>query len=108
MVDAMAAESSVDLSKLNVDGGMTASDLLMQFQADVLDVTVVRPTVAETTALGAAYAAGLAVGTWPDLETLRAKWEADARWEPAMPAAERERAYGFWRKAVDRSLGWTD
>ncbi len=82
VVDAMAAESRVDLAKLNVDGGMTASALLMQFQADVLDVPVVRPTVAETTALGAAYAAGLATGFWPDLDTLRAKWVADATWTP--------------------------
>src|SRR5436309_14763400 len=74
VVEAMAADSRVELNKLNVDGGMTASALLMQFQADVLDVPVVRPTVAETTALGAAYAAGLAVGFWPDLDTLRAKW----------------------------------
>src|SRR6266540_3008321 len=102
------AESGVQLAKLNVDGGMTASDLLMRFQADVLDVPVVRPTVAETTCLGAAYAAGLAVGFWPDLDTLRAKWEADARWEPAMPAADRDRAYHLWRKAVDRSFGWVD
>jgi len=108
VVDAMAAESGVQLAKLNVDGGMTASDLLMRFQADVLDVPVVRPTVAETTCLGAAYAAGLAVGFWPDLDTLRAKWEADARWEPAMPAADRDRAYHLWRKAVDRSFGWVD
>jgi glycerol kinase len=104
----MAAESSVGLAKLNVDGGMTASGLLMQFQADVLDVPVVRPTVAETTCLGAAYAAGLAVGFWPDLDTLRAKWVADATWTPAMPAAERDRAYALWHKAVDRSLGWLD
>jgi glycerol kinase len=108
VVDAMAAESGVGLAKLNVDGGMTASDLLMGFQADVLDVPVVRPTVAETTCLGAAYAAGLAVGFWPDLDTLRAKWVADATWTPAMPAAERDRAYRLWRKAVDRTLGWLD
>ena len=104
----MAADSGVELNKLNVDGGMTASDLLMQFQADVLDVPVVRPTVAETTCLGAAYAAGLAVGFWPDLDVLRGKWEADARWEPALPAADRDRAYRLWRKAVDRTLGWLD
>ena len=104
----MAADSQVELHKLNVDGGMTASNLLMQFQADVLDVPVVRPTVAETTCLGAAYAAGLAVGYWPDLDTLRVKWEADAHWEPALPAEERDRAYRLWRKAVDRSFGWLD
>jgi glycerol kinase len=85
---------------------MTASDLLMQFQADVLDVPVVRPTVAETTCLGAAYAAGLAVGFWPDLEALRDNWRADRRWEPAMAAADRDTGYAYWRKAVDRTMGW--
>jgi glycerol kinase len=108
VADAMVAESDVDMAELRVDGGMTASDLLMQFQADVLDVPVVRPTVAETTALGAAYAAGLAVGFWPDLEALRANWRADAQWQARMPAAERDRGYGLWRKAVDRSLNWLD
>jgi glycerol kinase len=106
VVDAMAAESGVDLRALKVDGGMTASELLMQFQADVLDVPVVRPTVAETTCLGAAYAAGLAVGFWPDVEALRANWSVDRRWEPAMTAADRDTGYGFWRKAIDRTMGW--
>src|SRR6266540_3459225 len=108
VVDAMTAESTVDLAALKVDGGMTASELLMQFQADVLDVPVVRPTVVETTCLGAAYAAGLAVGVWPDLDTLRANWRADRRWEPRMDAAARDRGLRLWRRAVDRTLGWTD
>ncbi|WP_345635389.1 glycerol kinase GlpK [Rugosimonospora acidiphila] len=108
VADAMVAESDVNIAELRVDGGMTASDLLMQFQADVLDVPVVRPTIAETTALGAAYAAGLAVGIWPDLETLRANWHADAEWQSRMPAADRDRGYGLWRKAVERSLNWLD
>jgi glycerol kinase len=108
VADAMVAESDVDIAELRVDGGMTASDLLMQFQADVLDVPVVRPTIAETTALGAAYAAGLAVGFWPDLDTLRANWRADAQWHARMPAADRDRGYRLWRKAVDRSLNWLD
>ncbi len=108
VVDAMVADAGQEIHALKVDGGMTASELLMQFQADVLDVPVVRPTVAETTAQGAAYAAGLAVGIWPDLDTLRAKWEADAQWEPRLAAAERDRAYGLWRKAVERTLGWLD
>jgi glycerol kinase len=108
VVDAMAAESGVHLTALKVDGGMTASELLMQFQADVLDVPVVRPTVAETTCLGAAYAAGLAVGFWPDVEALRANWRPDRRWEPAMAAGDRDTGYRFWRKAVDRTMGWTD
>jgi glycerol kinase len=108
VADAMAADSTVDIAELRVDGGMTASDLLMQFQADVLDVPVVRPTIAETTALGAAYAAGLAVGVWPDLDTLRANWHADARWSAQLPAGQRDHAYRLWRKAVERSLNWTD
>jgi glycerol kinase len=108
VVDAMAVESGVHLTALKVDGGMTASDLLMQFQADVLDVPVVRPTVAETTCLGAAYAAGLAVGFWPNVETLRDNWRADRTWQPAMTADARDRAYRFWRKAVDRAMAWTD
>jgi glycerol kinase len=108
VVDAMAADSGVNLAELKVDGGMTASDLLMQMQADVLDVPVVRPVIAETTCLGAAYAAGLAVGFWPDTESLRANWRADRRWVPALPAAERDRAHRLWRRAVDRTLGWVD
>ncbi len=106
VVDAMSAESNVDLATLKVDGGMTASDVLMQCQADVLDVPVVRPTVAQTTALGAAYAAGLAVGFWPDLDALRANWRADRRWVPRLAAAERDRAHRQWAKAVQRSLDW--
>jgi glycerol kinase len=108
VVDAMAADSGVALTSLRVDGGMTASEILMQFQADVLDVPVVRPTIAETTCLGAAYAAGLAVGFWPDLETLRANWRADRSWKPAMSADDRSARLARWHKAVERSLGWTD
>ena len=78
----------------------------MQFQADVLDVPVVRPTVAETTCLGAAYAAGLAVGFWPDLDALREKWRADRQWSPAMSTAARDRGHASWLKAVERSFGW--
>ena len=96
------------LTALKVDGGAAANDLLMQFQADVLDVPVVRPTVAETTCLGAAYAAGLAVGFWPDTDTLRAKWRADRRWEPGMPAESREHGHRQWRTAVERSFGWVE
>jgi glycerol kinase len=108
VVDAMATDAGVPLTELRVDGGMTASELLLQIQADVLDVPVVRPTVAETTALGAAYAAGLAVGFWPDLDALRANWRADRTWRPTMGAAERGRGHGQWRKAVERSLNWLD
>ncbi len=108
VVDAMDADSGTALTELRVDGGMTGNALLMQFLADVLDVPVVRPTVAETTSLGAAYAAGLAVGYWADTDTLRANWRRDARWEPAMAADVREREFANWRKAVDRTLGWVD
>jgi glycerol kinase len=106
VVAAMNRESGLDLSVLKVDGGMTASELLLQIQADVLDMPVVRPTVTETTCLGAAYAAGLAVGFWPDLAALRANWRVDRRWDPAMPGERREAARAQWRKAVARSLDW--
>jgi glycerol kinase len=106
VVDAMAADSGQPLTLLKVDGGMTANQLLMQFQADVLDVPVVRPAIAETTCLGAAYAAGLAVGFWPDLATLRGQWRQDASWRPAMLEDVREHEYGQWRKAVQRTLAW--
>ena len=94
------------LRELRVDGGMAANDLLMQFQADILDVPVVRPRVTETTALGAAYAAGLAVGYWKDTEDLRQNWQVDRQWTPQMGVAERERLYGRWQKALARSLDW--
>jgi glycerol kinase len=108
VVDAMAADSGVTLTSLRVDGGMTASELLMQFQADVLDVPVVRPTVAETTCLGAAYAAGLAVGFWPSVQALRANWSIDRRWEPQMSDERRESDLRQWRKAVQRTFDWVD
>ncbi|MFY1675368.1 glycerol kinase GlpK [Plantactinospora sp. WMMB334] len=108
VVDAMNADSDVTLRRLRVDGGMTANNLLMQFLADVLDVPVVRPRVSETTCLGAAYAAGLAVGFWPDLETLREQWRQDADWSPAMDPAHRERELRNWHKAVARTLDWVE
>ncbi|AVT41355.1 glycerol kinase GlpK [Plantactinospora sp. BB1] len=108
VVDAMNADSDVALRRLRVDGGMTANELLMQFLADVLDVPVVRPEVSETTCLGAAYAAGLAVGFWPDLATLRAQWRQDADWAPAMEPAHRDRELRNWRKAVARTLDWVE
>ncbi|MEO3923058.1 glycerol kinase GlpK [Micromonosporaceae bacterium B7E4] len=108
VVDAMNADSDVALRRLRVDGGMTANNLLMQFLADVLDVPVVRPKVSETTCLGAAYAAGLAVGFWPDLATLRAQWRQDADWTPAMDPAHRDRELRNWRKAVARTLDWVE
>jgi glycerol kinase len=106
VLDAMTEDSGVRLAVLKVDGGATVNDLLMQLQADVLGVPVVRPVISETTALGAAYAAGLAVGFWPDLETLRRQWQADRQWTPRWSEDRREHAYRGWQKAVDRSLGW--
>ncbi len=108
VLEAMNADSHVSLSELKVDGGMVGNELLMQFQADILDVPVVRPQVTETTALGAAYAAGLAVGYWSGLEELRENWRADKRWEPQMAAVQRERTYRNWKKAVTKTLDWVD
>jgi glycerol kinase len=107
VLDAMAADGA-PLAELRVDGGMTANTLLMQFQADVLDAPVVRPAVTETTCLGAAYAAGLAVGFWPDQATLKAHWRRDATWTPAMRSEVREREYRQWKKAVERTLNWVE
>ncbi len=108
VVDAMNADSGVALTSLKVDGGMVHNDLLMQFQADVLGVPVIRPTVAETTALGAAYAAGLAVGFWREVEDLRANWGMDKQWEPNMDPAKRDREYALWKKAVTRTFDWVE
>ena len=108
VVDAMNQDSGVELSSLKVDGGMVHNELLMQFQADVLDVPVIRPTVAETTSLGAAYAAGLAVGFWSEVEDLRANWGKDKEWQPQMDPAERDKEYGLWKKAVTRTFDWLD
>jgi glycerol kinase len=108
VVDAMNTDAGVELSALKVDGGMTANNLLMQFLADVLDVPVVRPIVAETVSLGAAYAAGLAVGFWPDVEGLRANWHRAAEWLPRMDPEVREKGYRKWRKAVARTVDWLD
>jgi glycerol kinase len=108
VVDAMNKDSGVELSSLKVDGGMVHNELLMQFQADVLGVPVVRPTVAETTSLGAAYAAGLAVGFWSEVEDLRANWGKDKEWQPQMDPAERDKEYGLWKKAVTRTFDWVE
>ncbi len=106
VLEALVADSGGQLSELRVDGGMTANDTLMQFQADLLGVDVVRPVVTETTALGAAYGAGLAVGLWPDLDAIRALWSEDARWSPEMEESERKRLHARWRQAVERSFDW--
>jgi glycerol kinase len=108
VVDAMNTDSGVDLTSLKVDGGMVENELLMQFQADVLDVPVIRPTVAETTSLGAAYAAGLAVGFWSEVEDLRANWGKDKEWQPQMDPQERDKEYAYWKKAVTRTFDWLD
>jgi glycerol kinase len=108
VVDAANAVADVPFTELRVDGGMTANELLMQFQADVLGVPVIRPRVTETTALGAAYAAGLATGFWSDQAELKERWAEDKRWEPQLDEAERERQYARWKKAVQRSLDWVD
>ena len=105
-LDAMRADSGVDLAELRVDGGMVANELLMQFQADLLGVDVVRPVVAETTALGAAYAAGLAEGFWEDLGDVRANWQEGRRWEPAMGTEQRDHLTERWRMAVERTMDW--
>ena len=103
---AMARDAGVSVPTLRVDGGMVVNDALMQFQCDILNVPVVRARVIETTALGAAYAAGLAVGYWQDLEDLRGNWQVERKFEPAMAADERSRLTSGWRKAVERSFGW--
>ena len=108
VVDAMAKDSGITLDVLRTDGGMVMNDLLMQFQSDILAKPVVRPMVKETTALGAAYAAGLAVGFFRDTDELIANWAVDRRWEPKMDHASRERLYHFWKKAVTRSFDWVE
>jgi glycerol kinase len=108
IVEAMNKDSGVELSMLKVDGGMVANELLMQFQSDILAVPVIRPEVSETTALGAAYAAGLAVGFWSDLEELRQNWAEDKTWHPAMASNVREKYYLEWKKAVDRTFNWVE
>jgi glycerol kinase len=108
IVEAMNKDAGVPLKRLKVDGGMVANELLMQFQADILNVPVIRPKVTETTALGAAYAAGLATGYWTGLEELRRNWAQDKVWHPDMDAAVRARGVKGWQKAVQRTLDWVE
>ena len=108
VADAMAKDSGVELEELRCDGGMTANDLLMQMQSDILGVPVVRPKMTETTALGAAYAAGLATGFFDNTEELRENWQEDKRWEPRWREDQRDSAYAGWSKAVERTYGWVD
>ncbi len=108
VLDAMEKDSGVSLKSLKVDGGMVFNETLMQFQADMVDVPVIRPQVAETTALGAAYAAGLAVGFWQNIDELRANWGKDKEWTPAMDAEKRDSEYANWKKAVTRTFDWVE
>ena len=108
VMDAMNADAGVDLAELQVDGGMVANELLMQFQADQLGVDVIRPRITETTALGAAYAAGIAVGFWGGQQDVTDNWAEDARWSAQMPAIERDQLYRNWKKAVTKTMGWVD
>jgi glycerol kinase len=108
VLDAMNADSGVDLTALKVDGGMVVNETLMQFQADILGVPVIRPVVAETTALGASYAAGLAVGFWETEDDIRKNWAEDKRWEPQMDAGERDKLYARWKKAVTKTFDWVE
>jgi glycerol kinase len=108
VLDALNADSGVALTQLKVDGGMIQNNTLMQFQADILGVPVISPVVAETTALGAAYAAGLAVGFWADLDQLRSRWQESKRWIPNMTDEERQRQIKMWKKAVTRTLDWVE
>jgi len=108
VLDAMNADSGVDLTALKVDGGMVVNETLMQFQADILGVPVIRPVVAETTALGAAYAAGLAVGFWQSEDDIRNNWAEDKRWEPNMDPTERAKHYAQWKKAVTKTFDWVE
>jgi glycerol kinase len=108
VLEAMEADSGVKLTTLKVDGGMVFNNLLMQFQSDILGVPVIRPKIAETTALGAAYAAGLAVGFWKDLDELRTKWGKDREWSPQMDSATRQKLFVGWKKAVKRTFDWVE
>jgi glycerol kinase len=108
ITDAMSRDCGIPIAELRVDGGMTVNELLMQFQADILGAPVVRPKVFETTALGAAYAAGLAVGYWRSTDDIRENWAEAKRWTPAMSDEDRERRLASWNKAVERSLDWLD
>jgi len=108
VLEAMEQDAGIEISSLRVDGGMTVNELLMQFQSDMLDVPVIRPKMIETTALGAAYAAGLAVGFWQNFEDLVQNWGVDKQWKPDMPAEKRTEYYHGWKKAIERSLNWED
>ena len=106
VVEAMVADSGVALDVLKVDGGATANDFLMQLQSDILDSQVIRPVVTETTSLGAAYAAGLAVGFWPDTDSLRQNWQISKTWKPQLDEEKRTAGFSQWKRAVERTFDW--
>ncbi len=108
VLDAMEQDSGVTLKALKVDGGMVYNNTLMQFQSDILGVPVIRPKVAETTSLGAAYAAGLATGFWSNIEDLRQNWQVDHTWEPSLEESKRAATYRNWKRAVERTLDWVE
>jgi len=108
VLDAMEQDSGIHLATLRTDGGMVVNELLMQFQSDILNRPVLRPAMRETTALGAAYAAGLGVGYFKDVDDLRANWAVDRTWHPQMAETQRAQLYRHWKKAVDRSFNWVD
>jgi glycerol kinase len=108
VLDAMKEDTGIEIENLKVDGGATANNTLMQMQADILGLTVIRPKTTETTALGAAYAAGLALGIWNDTDELQQHWREDRRWEPTWTEEQRTERFRTWRKAVDRSLDWVE
>jgi glycerol kinase len=107
-MDAMVADSGVPMKEMRVDGGITANSLCMQMQADIMGIDISKPLIAETTALGAAYAAGLAVGFWSSPEVLREQWLESRRWTPTSTSDGREKGYAQWKKAVERTLNWAD
>jgi glycerol kinase len=106
--DSMVADSKVELKEMRVDGGATANKFLMQFQSDILNVPVVRPEHLETTGMGAAFAAGLAVGVWKDLDEIGKMWAVNTKWNPSMDELYREKSWRGWNKAVERSMHWLD
>ena len=106
VMDAMVADSGVPMTEMRVDGGITANSLCMQMQADIMGIDITRPLITETTALGAAYAAGLAIGFWKDTDELRKQWQQSRRWNPTSTAAERQAGYAGWKKAIERTLNW--
>jgi glycerol kinase len=106
VMDAMVADSGVPMTEMRVDGGITANSLCMQMQADIMGIDITRPLITETTALGAAYAAGLAIGFWKDTDELKKQWQQSRRWNPTSTAAERQEGYAGWKKAIERTLNW--